>query len=164
MTNKLGSPVPDDPYLNALPSEAQTAVVRVLGSVSDAVTQAAMNWGFEVIKHLVVLNGAGLAAIVAIAQAYGSNARTHTLALEGAHAFVTGLVVALITMVTIYVTGLLFVRSFVRNAMLVTISRLPVSAIRMSCLQKAFVAVNWVLATISGALFCYGATRIAAIT
>jgi hypothetical protein len=33
-------------FLKDLPVDAQTAVTRQLASLSDAITQTAMNWGF----------------------------------------------------------------------------------------------------------------------
>lgn len=140
------------------------AVTRHLASLSEAVTQAAMNWGFEVVKHLVVFNGAGLTAVVAIAQISGISSMSHALALTGAHVFVAGLVIALFSMLAIYVTGLFFVQNFTQNVMMVSIGSKPLSALRLSNLQKILIATNWTLVAISIAFFIRGAFYIAAIT
>jgi hypothetical protein len=151
-------------FLKDLPVDAQTAVTRQLASLSDAITQTAMNWGFEVVKHLVVLNGAGLTAIVAIAQISGTTSINHALALTGAHVFVGGLIVALCSMLTIYATGLFFVRSFIQRVLMVSIGTKPLSALRLSRFNKALIGINWTLAVISIALFVRGGFYIAAIT
>lgn len=151
-------------FLKDLPIDAQTAVTRQLASLSDSITQAAMNWGFEVVKHLVVLNGAGLTAIVAIAQISGTSTIDHKLALTGAHVFVAGLIVALCSMLTIYATGLFFVRSFTKCVLMISIGTKPISALQLSCSNKALIGVNWTLAFISIVLFVRGGFYIAAIT
>jgi len=151
-------------FLKDLPVDAQTAVTRQLAALSDAATQAAMNWGFEVVKHIVVLNGAGLTAIVAIAQISGTSPTNHTLALTGAHVFVGGLIVALSSMLTIYATGLFFVRNFTQRVFMVSIGTKPLSALRLSLFSKALIGINWTLAIISIVLFVRGGFYIAAIT
>ncbi|WP_155122392.1 hypothetical protein [Burkholderia ubonensis] len=151
-------------FLKDFPVDAQTAVTRQLASLSDAVTQAAMNWGFEVVKHLVVLNGAGLTAIVAIAQISGTASINHTLALTGAHIFVGGLIVALCSMLTIYATGLFFARSFTQGVLLFSIGKKPLSALRLSRFNKTLIGINWSLVVVSVALFVRGGFYIAAIT
>lgn len=151
-------------FLKDLPVDAQTAVTGQLASLSDATTQAAMNWGFEVVKHLVVLNGAGLTAIVAIAQISGTTAINHKLALTGAHYFVAGLMVALCSMLTIYATGLFFTRNFTQRVLMVSIGTAPISALRLSRFTKALIGTNWALAAISIVLFIRGAFYIAEIT
>lgn len=164
MTDGEDELTPKDIFLSSLPPEARAAASGVLSSLVDVVTQGAMNWGFEVIKHLVVLNGAGLAAIVALAQAFGSTPRVHVLAVQGAHIFVAGLAVALVAMVSVYFTGLVFVRRMVRNWMQVASNKQPLSVLDLTCGQRTMIAANWSLAAASMALFLYGATRIAAIT
>jgi hypothetical protein len=161
MTNKTQQ---TETFLKDLPVDAQTAVTRQLASLCDSSTQAAMNWGFEVVKHLVVLNGAGLTAIVAIAQISGTTTINHTLALTGAHVFVGGLIVALCSMITIYATGLFFVRSFTQRVLMFSIGKKPLSALRLSRFHKGLIGLNWGLAIISIALFVRGGFYIAAIT
>jgi hypothetical protein len=151
-------------FLKDLPVDAQTAVTRQLAFLSNAITQTAMNWGCEVVKHLVVLNGAGLTAIVAIAQISGISSINHSLALTGAHVFVGGLIVALCSMLTIYATGLLTARSFAKCVLMFSIGTKPLSALRLSCFNKALIGINWSLAVISIAFFVCGGFYIAAIT
>jgi hypothetical protein len=138
--------------------------MRQLSSVSDATTQGILTWGFEVIKHLVVLNGAGLTAIVTIAQISSLPTVSHALALRGSHVFVAGLVIALMSMLTIYATGLLFVRKFTATVLMVSVSTAPLSKLRLTRTFKILIGINWTLAAISIVLFIRGATFIAAIT
>lgn len=153
MTDGEDELTPKDIFLSNLPPEARAAAAGVLSSLVDVVTQGAMNWGFEVIKHLVVLNGAGLASIVALAQAFGSTPRVHVLAVEGAHVFVAGLAVALVAMVSVYFTGLAFVRRMVRSWIQVSASKQPLSVLQLTCGQRAMIGTNWFLAAASIALF-----------
>lgn len=161
MNKKTNSP---EVFLKDLSPEAQLAATRQFASLSDAITQAAMNWGFEVVKHLVVLNGAGLAAIVAIGQISGTSVMNRALILTGAHVFVSGLVVALFDMIAIYVTGLLTVRHFSRRAFMFSIGTASISALKLSSHHYAFIGTNWALALISTGLFIRGGLYIAAIT
>ena len=151
-------------FLNDLTESAQTAVTRQLASLNDTITQGAMNWGFEVVKHLVVLNGAGLTAVVAIAQISGISSINHSFALSGAHAFVWGLIAALCSMLTIYITGLVVVRGFTGNFLNFSLGKGPLSALKLSCFSKTLMGINWTFAIISIAFFVYGGFRIAAIT
>lgn len=126
--------------------------------------QAALNWGFEVVKHLVVLNGAGLAAIVAIGQISGTSLINRALVLTGAHVFVGGLMVALFDMIAIYVTGLVTVRHFSRRTLMFSIGKAPISALKLSFRHYALIGINWALALVSIGLFIRGGLYIAAIT
>ncbi|KVR88734.1 hypothetical protein WK27_11385 [Burkholderia vietnamiensis] len=123
-----------------------------------------MSWGFEVVKHLVVLNGAGLAAIVAIGQISGPSVMNRALVLTGAHVFVSGLVVALFDMIAIYVTGLVTVRHFTQRALMFSMGTDPISAMKLPLVNYALIGVNWALALVSMGLFIRGGLYIAAIT
>lgn len=122
-----------------------------------------MNWGFEVIKHLAIFNGAGLAGIAAIAQAYPSNLTVHRLALQGMHLFISGLMVAIITMVVVFLSGFLYSFGFKKNVMLVLLSIRPLSSLKPPIWFWAMVALNWTLAAVSIGLFFAGAWKIVAI-
>jgi hypothetical protein len=158
---KYGEPV----FIKDLPKEGQDTIGRLLASLNDAILNGALSWGFEVIKQLAILNGAGLAAIVAIAQAYGSNnPKVHVLAVQGTHFFVWGLMIALATMVTVYLTGLFFVRDYMQKSVEAIIGVRPVTDLRPSMKTKTIIGMNWILAVTSGVLFVLGASRIASIT
>jgi hypothetical protein len=151
-------------YLAELAVEAQTAVGRQLASLTDAVLQGAMNWGFEVIKHLAIFNGAGLAAMVAIAQVAGVDRVVKGQALHGAHFFVVGLIFALCAMVTIYFTGLSYVRHLTTTTMSFMMGSAPLSALSPG--RKMFFAIglNWLLAGISIGFFLVGAFCLVSIS
>ncbi|WP_175753879.1 hypothetical protein [Burkholderia ambifaria] len=161
MNNKPNLP---EVFLKDLPPDAQSAVTQQFASLSDAIMQAALNWGFEVVKHLVVLNGAGLAAIVAIGQILGTSAMNRSLVLTGAHVFVGGLMVALFDMIAIYVTGLVTVWHFSRRTLMFSIGAAPISALKLSLFHYALIGINWALALVSVGLFIRGGLYIAAIT
>jgi len=67
-------------------------------------------------------------------------------------------------MLTIYATGLFFVRNFTQRVLMVSIGTKPLSALRLSLFSKALIGINWTLAIISIVLFVRGGFYIAAIT
>ncbi|WNC90942.1 hypothetical protein RI103_06215 [Paraburkholderia sp. FT54] len=151
-------------YLTSLTPAAQAAIGRQLAAVTDAVVQGAMNWGFEVVKHLAILNGAGLAAIVAIAQAANGDLRIHTLALHGAHQFVAGLMIASIAMLSVYISGLFFSRDFTQRTLDVLLGTKPLSRLQPPILYKSMIGLNWILTLMSLGLFFAGSLTIVKIT
>lgn len=153
----------EEVYLNTLPEPARELVVSRFTSLTETVMSGVMDWGFEVVKHLAIFNGGGLAGAATLAQVAEKGSVAHALTLQAAHIFIFGLIVALFTMVSIYVTGLVFLRRFIEETMHISLSLRPLSALKLTWPFKVAVCINWSLAAISICLFLWGAFKIAAV-
>lgn len=152
-----------DPYLKDLKPEAREAVTHHFTAMSDMIVEAAGSWGFEVIKHLAIFNGAGLAGATAFAQVVASDHVNRTTVISSAHFFIVGLMVAIIAMVTVYMTGLVFARSFPQRVIHFVLGNTPISQVSPPRALKYMVPVNWLLAALSIGCFFYGAYRIMSV-
>jgi len=150
-------------FMRDLIPEAQEILGGTVRSLRETLMSGVINWGFEVIKHLAIFNGAGLAGATAIAQASGSSAGAHAIALQSAHLFVVGLAIALITMVTIYFTGIGYLRYFIDRSTAMLLNTLPITGINPPTVFWVSVGVNWCLAAASIVTFFAGALKIIAV-
>jgi hypothetical protein len=150
-------------FIRDLSEDAREVVVKKLISSGDAFTEGLMNWGFEVIKHLAVFNGAGLAGSAAFAQAYSADPAVHKLALSGAHLFVAGLMVALLTMVVCFLIGFAHHLTFTRKTTNVLFGNEPLGALKLTTGLWVGTGLIWALTAVSIVLFFIGALRIVAI-
>ncbi|MHB9833839.1 hypothetical protein Q8F57_003270 [Paraburkholderia terrae] len=145
------------PFINDLIPEAKQIVKARLQALSETLMQGVIGWGFEVIKHLAIFNGAGLAGATAIAQAAGTDVLGHALALKAAHYFVFGLMTALISMITIYFTGIRYLRYFMERSTDIMINVARIDAAKPGRWFWVSIGVNWTLAASSIVLFFIGA-------
>jgi len=152
-----------DPFLKDLPDEARATVAQKISTASDAFTEGVVNWGFEVIKHLAIFNGGGLAGAAALAQAYNTDAVVHRLTLNAIHLFVAGLILALITMVVCWIAGFFYNFFFIRKCMAVLLSAAPLSTLKLSWGIWVASGAVWLLAAASVTLFLMGAFKVVAI-
>ncbi|AQG98328.1 hypothetical protein A9R05_05450 [Burkholderia sp. KK1] len=150
-------------YISDLTEPAQALVKERFSSITDSVMNGVLELGFEVIKHLAVFNGGGLAGAAALAQVVEKDSAAHALTLQAAHLFVFGLIVALVTMLAIYLTGMLFLRRFIAETMDMLLGAQPIGPAKMSVRAKLLVAVSWALAALSIGLFLCGAFKIVAV-
>jgi hypothetical protein len=150
-------------YIKDLRPDAQELVNERFATLTEIVMSGVLEWGFEVIKHLAIFNGGGLAGAAALAQVVEKNSPAHALTLEASHLFVSGLILALVTMVAIYITGLLLMRRFIAETMEISLGTDTLGEMRMSWAARALVVANWILAASSIALFLMGAFKIMAV-
>jgi aryl-alcohol dehydrogenase-like predicted oxidoreductase len=144
-------------YLKDAPQETQDYIRAFLLDILKVVMEQLLQWALETIKHLIVLNAAGLAGVVAMysATAYAPKvAATHAGA-----AFLVGIAIAFAALASGYVTGILTLRSMSRRYGDVIQSRAPTQAIA-EVANKGYVALNWLLALASLIAFIVGVARL----
>jgi hypothetical protein len=145
------------PFINDLIPEARDLFSARLRATAETLMEGVINWGFEVIKHLAIFNGAGLAGATAIAQAAGTDLIAHGLALKAAHFFVFGLMIALVAMISVYFTGIRYLRYFMVRSTHILLNKARLDAANPGRWFWIAVGVNWTLAGISIILFFVGA-------
>ncbi|HVL08672.1 MAG TPA: hypothetical protein VM512_05885 [Burkholderiaceae bacterium] len=144
--------------LSDLPDDVQKYLVDMVTSVGTSLAQGVMTWGFEVVKHLSVINAAGLAGSVAL---YSSPAKT--AALGALSAFLIGLVLAIIVMVTIYMVGLAYLVVFHKRLMGVLFGAQGIVKLRPPLWFLVVTAINWALVVASIIAFIIGVCRLAKV-
>ncbi|MBR7961233.1 hypothetical protein KDW41_12335 [Burkholderia vietnamiensis] len=146
-------------YFHHLPDNVRDLIGARINSANDALTQGVMDWGFEVMKHLAIFNGAGLAGAAAIAQAYSTDRLVHALALQAVHLFVAGLMVALVTMVASYLLGFFCLFELPIRWAAVLTSKEPLGHLRVPKRILVGAGIVWGLTAASIALFFLGALK-----
>lgn len=115
-----------------------------------------MSWGFETIKHLAVINAAGVAGAAALYSV--------TVAQKGAIAalpwFLAGLIVTILTMWLVYVGGLAYTWSFQKKVMIVLTNQAPITSIKAAAWVWIGVAVNWLAVVGTFGLFLVGVYKL----
>lgn len=155
-------PAPDV-FLKDIPSENQDVVRSRLTSLADLFATGVMNWGFEVVKHLAIFNGAGLAGATALLQRAGTNDLTKTATVLSMHLFVYGLIAGIVAMLAIYLTGVFLHGRFQRTTIDVLLNKQPIGAMKPRRIFWILIGVNWLCAAVSIALFFWGALTIAGL-
>ncbi|WP_269501089.1 hypothetical protein [Burkholderia sp. IMCC1007] len=150
-------------FYNQLPEEVRTLLGARIESANDALTQGVIDWGFEVMKHLAIFNGAGLAGASAIAQAYSNDPTVHTVALQAVHLFVAGLMVALVTMVASYLIAFLCLFKLPLRWAEVLLNRKPLGHLRVPTRYLIGSGIVWILSATSIVLFFLGALKVVKI-
>ena len=136
--------------------EYREHLVQTLNMASSALIQNVMSWGFETIKHLAVINAAGVAGAAALYSV--------TAAQKGATAalpwFLAGLIVTILTMWLVYVGGLLYTWSFQRKVMMVLTDQAPILSIKASRRVWIAVGANWLAVLGTFGLFLVGVYKL----
>jgi len=146
------------PMFKDLSADAQKVVSDQLSSTLQALVVAVMGWGLEVLKHLAVFNGAGLAGATALAQAFSTNTSVHRLAISAADSFIVGLAFAILTMVVVFLTGFAQIGPFIKRNMEVMLNVRPLSELKPTWKTWVFVGINWGMAIPSIVSFFVGAS------
>ena len=136
--------------------EYREHLAQTLNMASGALTQSVMSWGFETIKHLAVINAAGVAGAAALYSV--------TVAQKGAIAalpwFLAGLIVTFLTMWMVYVGGLVYTWSFQRKVMAVLTDQAPIVSIKAAAWVWVSLAANWLAVLGTFALFLVGVFKL----
>lgn len=137
-------------------AERQIYIRDTLNYAANELTKAASQWGFETVKHLVIINGAGIAGATAMLSSPTRSGRAE-LALPW---FFFGMVLALAAIFSIYIVGLRTSYSFRKKVVKISIGESPTSAILPSRWFRFAIYFNWLLSTVSAIAFIVGAYKI----
>jgi hypothetical protein len=92
-------------YIHQLSAEEKEYALRLFDEVRLLGHEDSLTWQLESIKHLAVINGAGLAASIAAAGVWVSNETIRRAAVEGCALCVVGLSIAVALMVWRWIWG-----------------------------------------------------------
>lgn len=143
---------PPRPFLKDVPADIAGHLTTALTSTGATLTQGMITWGFEVIKHLAVINAAGLAGATALYSAAPAKAA----AAAAIPWFLGGLLIAIVTMVSIYIVGFVFAVRYQKEMMQVLANLKPLDAMKAPLAFWVATGVNWLLAASSIAAFVIG--------
>ena len=128
-------------------------VAQSFVSIRDMLAQGVTQWGFEVVKHLSIVNAAGIAGATALAT---STKPIAVAALGSVYWFLCGLVAAIIAMIVIYFVGFAYLRVFNKQFFSVLASTQPISSMKPPPWFWIMIGINWSLCALSLVLFLGG--------
>lgn len=137
--------------LTDLPEPAQGVLSDLLKSASGMLTQAVIDWGLEVVKHLAIINGAGLAGATAL---YSSPSKA--AALGAMHWFLAGLLIAIGVMATIFVFSFFGSMWFQRKLTMVLCGIEYINALRFPRWMVLSLGIQWLAVAASILAFVQG--------
>ncbi|WP_075259303.1 hypothetical protein [Herbaspirillum camelliae] len=137
--------------LSTFSPEAQAQFKAHGQKLVDVIFNRTMDAGFELIKHFVAINAAGVAGATAIASALIEPAK---LAIPY---FFGGLVVSIMTMLLVYVNGLQITHGMGKRFNAVVNSGAPIGTFKFSRLMWIGIVATWLLGLASILLFLTGA-------
>ncbi|CAM2331472.1 ER membrane protein complex subunit 6 [Ralstonia mannitolilytica] len=126
-------------YMKDIKQEYREHIAQALNMASATLTQTVMSLGFEIVKHLAVINAAGVAGAAALY----SIAAAQKGAIAALPWFLAGLVVTILAMIVIYAGGLIFTWSFQGKVMMILTDQAPVLSVKAPVWARIAVAVNW---------------------
>ena len=143
-------------YMKDLKPEYREHFARLFTATGATLTESVMSWGFETIKHLALINAAGLAGAAAL-YSVPAVQKAASAALPW---FLVGLVVTILTMSMVYVGGLIYTASYHRKMMMVLTDQAPISSAKTSVWVQSAVAVNWLAVLATLGLFLIGVYKL----
>lgn len=143
-------------YMKDLKPEYREHFAQLFTATGATLTESVMSWGFETIKHLALINAAGLAGAAAL-YSVPAVQKAASAALPW---FLVGLVVTILTMSMVYVGGLIYTASYHRKMMMVLTDQAPISSAKASVWVQSAVGVNWLAVLATLGLFLVGVYKL----
>jgi len=153
VTNK-NTDNPLDRPLAALSVEDQASFKIEAKKFQDIMFSRTMDFGFELIKHFVTINAAGVAGATAIASA---SAKKAELAVPY---FFAGMIVAICVMILVYINGIQITSGMMKKYQAILYRGAPVGTFKFSIMMWACIWITWVCGGISIILFIVGAAML----
>ncbi|MDR5736145.1 hypothetical protein QCE47_27925 [Caballeronia sp. LZ025] len=145
-------------YFEALPDEPRQWLQAMLSDTLIAMLEGSLNMGLELLRHLAIVNGAGLAGVTAL---FGSlDTALRPAAISAAAWFMIGLTLALFTMLFAYISSTLAVGKMSRTIGFWVSNAQPFDKKQLG-FAKWLAIPNWVTGAISIGCFVVGALRLA---
>jgi len=136
--------------------EYREHVAQMLNMTIATLTQTVMSWGFEIVKHLAVINTAGVAGAAAI---YSVPAAKNA-AFAALPWFLGGLAVTIFAMLLIYTSGVLVTWSLREKVMMALTDQAPIASVKAPAWARIAMAANWFSALGAFALFLVGVCKL----
>ena len=140
-------------YIHQLSAEDKDYALRIFDEVRLLGHEDSLNWQLESIKHLAVINGAGLAASVAAAGIWVSNETIRRAAVEGCALCVVGLAIAVGLMVWRWIWGTQQARLLLLFRMNFVSGKVPIEDFDSLLVAKGVRLVAWGSAVFALILF-----------
>jgi hypothetical protein len=144
-----------DPFIHELSEPARTQMSQMLQGLSGMLTQAIINWGLEVVKHVAIINAAGLAGATALAAS-----PTKAAAVSAVAPFLVGLLLAIVVMALIFVVSFVFGVWYQRRLSSFLFGVARASAMQPSWWLFAAMAIQWIAVGASIVAFVVGMARL----
>lgn len=144
-------------HMKHLEPDYREHIAQALTTTSATLTQSVMSWGFEIVKHLAVINAAGVAGATALYNVSGAQKG----AIAALPWFLSGLVVTILTMLLVYLGSLLFTWSFQMKVMSVLTNQAPITSLKPPRWALIAVAINWLAVLGTFCVFVAGVYKLA---
>lgn len=144
-----------DPFIHDLNEQARTQICQMLQGLSGMLTQAIINWGLEVVKHVAIINAAGLAGATALAAS-----PTKSAAVAAVAPFLIGLLLAIIVMALIFVFSFVIGLSYQRKLSSFLFGAARASALKPSRWVFVAMLIQWLAVGASIVAFVVGMMRL----
>ncbi|KFG94397.1 hypothetical protein GQ56_0126430 [Burkholderia paludis] len=145
-----------DRYLKDAPDETQKTVREFLLGMVTAVSSQLMQWALETVKHLIVINAAGLAGVVAM---YGGGYAPKVAATHAGVCFLIGICLAFAALASGYITGFITLRRMANHIADIIASTAPTHVLD-GTVNNFFIVANWTLSAISLCVFILGVAKL----
>lgn len=136
--------------------EYREHVAQMLNMTIATLTQTVMSWGFEIVKHLAVINTAGVAGAAALY----SVPTAKNAAFAALPWFLGGLAVTIFAMLLIYTSGVLVTWSLREKVMMALTDQAPIASVKAPAWARIAMAANWFSALGAFALFLVGVCKL----
>lgn len=140
-------------YVQQLSAEGKEYALKIFDEVRLLGHQDSLTWQLESIKHLAVINGAGLAASIAAAGVWVSNETIRRAAVEGCALCVVGLAIAVGLMVWRWIWGTQQARLLLLFRMNFVSGKVPIEDFDCLLVAKGARLVAWGSAVFALLLF-----------